>query len=221
MIERSFRRWCVPASLAVSTAFAAAACSRAERPAPETASTEANAGAVEAPSKPRPSGEQRVATLAGGCFWGMEELLRKQPGVLDTEVGYTGGTVKNPRYGDVTTGRSGHAEAIRVVYDPKKTSYEKLLLYFFRIHDPTTLNRQGNDVGTQYRSAIFVHDAEQRKTAERVKKRVDESGEWSDPVTTEIVEAGPFTAAESYHQDYLQKKPNGYTCHYERPVQTY
>src|SRR5690606_39058617 len=141
-----------------------------------------------------------------GCFWGMEEILREIPGVLNTEVGYTGGKTAEPTYEDVRTGDTGHAESVRVVFDPSKLSYEELLeKWFFRMHDPTTLNRQGNDVGTQYRSAIFVTSPEQREIAERVKKRVDESGKWDAPIVTEIVDAGPFTLAEDYHQDYLQK----------------
>jgi peptide methionine sulfoxide reductase msrA/msrB len=160
--------------------------------------------------------ERAVATLAGGCFWGMEEVLRQIPGVLETRVGYTGGSTREPRYGDVTTGETGHAEAIEVVFDPSRLSYEDLLGYFFRMHDPTTRNRQGHDVGTQYRSAIFYHDDEQRRIAERVKERVERSGKWKGPVVTEVVPAKEFWAAEDYHQDYLQKHPGGYTCHYLR-----
>jgi peptide methionine sulfoxide reductase msrA/msrB len=157
-----------------------------------------------------------TATLAGGCFWGVEELIRKLPGVLETTVGYTGGTTPDPTYEQVSTGSTGHAEAIQVVYDPAKISYEKILEYFFRLHDPTTTNRQGNDVGTQYRSAIFYHDEAQRKTAEQVKQRVDRSGKWRRPLVTQIVSARTFFAAEDYHQDYLQRNPRGYTCHYLR-----
>jgi methionine-S-sulfoxide reductase len=157
-----------------------------------------------------------TATLAGGCFWGVEELIRKLPGVVDTTVGYTGGTFANPTYEDMKTGRTGHAESLQVVFDPEKISYEEILRYFFRLHDPTTANRQGNDTGTQYRSAIFVHDAKQRETAERVKGEVDASGKWKKPVVTEIVEASTFWTAEGYHQDYLQRYPNGYTCHWVR-----
>jgi len=166
-----------------------------------------------------PSCEATLETvvLAGGCFWGMEELLRTIPGVLETEVGYAGGSTKNPTYNDVRTGRSGHAEAVRIVFDPAKLSFESLLEnWFFKMHDPTTKNRQGNDVGTQYRSAIFVTSPEQRATAESVKARVDESGKWRAPLVTEIVEAGPFTRAEEYHQKYLVEHPGGYTCHFMR-----
>jgi peptide methionine sulfoxide reductase msrA/msrB len=157
-----------------------------------------------------------VAALAGGCFWGMEDILRDIAGVLDTEVGYTGGAVKDAGYEDVKTGETGHAEAIRVVFDPSQITYEELLGFFFRMHDPTTRNRQGNDVGTQYRSAIFYQSKAQQETAMRVKAEVDASGKWKDPVVTEIVPAGPFYEAEGYHQDYLEKNPNGYTCHYLR-----
>ena len=161
--------------------------------------------------------KREVATLAGGCFWGMEDILRKIPGVLETRVGYTGGDLKDPKYGDVHTGGTGHAESVEVTFDPAVISYEQLLeKYFFRMHDPTTLNRQGNDAGTQYRSAIFYHSAEQRRTAELVKARVGKSGRWKRPITTEITAAGPFYLAEEYHQDYLEKNPGGYTCHFLR-----
>jgi methionine-S-sulfoxide reductase len=162
-----------------------------------------------------------VALLAGGCFWGMEDLLRKVPGVLETSVGYTGGELESPRYDDVKTGRSGHAESVRVVFDPKVLSYERLLAYFFSIHDPTTPNRQGNDVGTQYRSAIFVIDAEQRRIAEAMIARVSASGDWKAPVATQVIEANEFYPAEDYHQDYLLKNPGGYTCHYPRQTSYY
>jgi peptide methionine sulfoxide reductase msrA/msrB len=162
------------------------------------------------------SEKREVAVLAGGCFWGMEDILREIEGVVDTEVGYTGGHVENATYKDVSGGRSGHAEAIRVVFDPDRISYEEILGFFFRLHDPTTKNRQGNDVGTQYRSAIFYVDASQRDIAERVREAVDRSGTWENPVTTGIVPAGPFYRAEEYHQDYLVKNPNGYSCHYLR-----
>lgn len=163
-----------------------------------------------------PSAQRETAILAGGCFWGMEEIIRDIPGVLETEVGYTGGDVVNATYPDVKTGKTGHAESIRVIFDPSQLAYADLLGWFFRMHDPTTKNRQGNDRGSQYRSAIFYTSAMQRETAERVKKEVDASGNWSDPIVTEIVEAGPFYSAEEYHQDYLRKNPGGYTCHYLR-----
>jgi peptide methionine sulfoxide reductase msrA/msrB len=162
-------------------------------------------------------GKVEVAVLAGGCFWGMEDLLRKIPGVIGTEVGYAGGSTKSPTYEDVKGGDTGHAESVRVTFDPAKLSYAELLeKWYFRMHDPTTKNRQGNDTGTQYRSAIFVTSPAQRKVAEEVKTRVNKSGKWKGPVVTEIVEAGPFTPAETYHQDYLVRNPNGYTCHYLR-----
>ncbi len=154
-----------------------------------------------------------TAILAGGCFWGMEDLLRKIPGVLETEVGYVGGAVDNPTYERHT----GHAEAVKVVFDPQKLSFAELLeKHFFRMHDPTTLNRQGNDVGDSYRSAIFYTSEEQRKTAEEVKARVEASGIWKKPVVTQIVKAPTFWRAEDYHQDYLVKNPRGYTCHFYR-----
>jgi peptide methionine sulfoxide reductase msrA/msrB len=160
--------------------------------------------------------ERELATFAGGCFWGMQEILRAVPGVISTSVGYTGGLTEYPTYREVSTGRTGHAEAIEIVFDPKQVSYERLVVEFFRMHDPTTKNRQGNDVGSQYRSAIFYHSEAQRQVAEQVKQRVDKSGNWKAPVVTEISEAGPYWRAEDYHQDYLQKNPNGYHCHYVR-----
>lgn len=158
------------------------------------------------------------ATLAGGCFWGVEELIRKLPGVIDTTVGYTGGTTRNATYEQVKTGTTGHAESIDIEFDPSKISYEQILEFYFKLHDPTTANRQGNDIGTQYRSAIFFHSEEQRAVAERVKKKVEASGKWKRPVVTQIVPAGEFWSAEDDHQDYLQKNPGGYTCHYVRDI---
>jgi peptide methionine sulfoxide reductase msrA/msrB len=154
-----------------------------------------------------------TAILAGGCFWGMEEIIRKIPGVIKTTVGYSGGKTAAPTYEEVCTGDTGHAESIEVVFDPARLSYETLLDYFFRMHDPTTLNRQHNDVGTQYRSAIFYESDEQRQTAEHVKRRWDKSGKFHRPITTEITAAGSFYPAEEYHQKYLVKHPGGYTCH--------
>ncbi|MFA5257749.1 MAG: bifunctional methionine sulfoxide reductase B/A protein [Opitutales bacterium] len=156
---------------------------------------------------------RETAILAGGCFWGMEEIIRKIPGVVSTTVGYSGGKTANPTYEQVCTGRTGHAESIQVLFDPDKLSYETLLDYFFRLHDPTTLNRQHNDVGTQYRSAIFYTSEAQKETAGRVKAQWDKSGKFDRPVTTEIAAASVFYPAEEYHQDYLQKHPDGYTCH--------
>jgi peptide-methionine (S)-S-oxide reductase len=147
--------------------------------------------------------------LAGGCFWGLEDLIRKQTGVLDTTVGYTGGKKENPTY----ESHEGHAEAIEVTYDSEKTSYRKLLDFFFQIHNPTTLNRQGNDVGTSYRSAIFYVNKEEKKEAESFIQLVNDSKRWKDPVVTTLEPLQRFYPAENYHQDYLQKNLNGYTCH--------
>ncbi len=172
---------------------------------------------VAAPAEtPQPAPALETATLAGGCFWGMEDLVRKIPGVVSTEVGYTGGTLMNPTYEDVKKGNTGHAEAVRVVFDPARVSYEQILGFYFRMHDPTTPNRQGNDIGSQYRSSIFVHSEAQRKIAETTRENVNKSGKWKRPVVTDIVAAGPFYAAENYHQDYLVKNPGGYTCHFLR-----
>ena len=154
-----------------------------------------------------------TAILAGGCFWGMEEIIRKIPGVVATTVGYTGGAVKNPSYEQICTGGTGHAEGLQVVFDPSRLTYEQLLGYFFRMHDPTTLNRQHNDVGTQYRSAIFYKDDAQKQTAERVKAQVDKSGRFKRPVVTEITQMSEFYPGEAYHQKYLVKNPGGYNCH--------
>lgn len=158
------------------------------------------------------------AVLAAGCFWGVEDLLRKEKGVIKTEVGYTGGQSENPVYSLVSKGQSGHAEAVKVQFDPKILKYEDLLLFFFKLHDPTTKNQQGNDVGTQYRSAIFYMNDEQKKTAEKVIKRVNDSKAWKKPVTTELVKFEKWYPAEEYHQDYLQKNPGGYTCHFIRDL---
>lgn len=164
------------------------------------------------------SSTTEISYLAGGCFWGMEDLLRKMTGIKEVQVGYMGGSLKNATYNLVKTGTTGHAETVKIVFDPKQLKYEDLLLYFFKIHDPTTENRQGNDIGTQYRSEIFYTSEEQKITAEKVKARVDKSGAWGKPVVTKIEKAEEFWTAEEYHQDYLQKNPNGYTCHYIRPL---
>jgi peptide-methionine (S)-S-oxide reductase len=153
------------------------------------------------------------AVLAGGCFWGVQELVRKLPGVISTRVGYTGGDVPNATYRNHGT----HAEAIEIIFDPSLTSYRDLLEFFFQIHDPTTKNRQGNDVGLSYRSAIYYTSDEQRRVAEETIADVDASGLWPGKVVTEVEPAGPFWEAEPEHQDYLQHYPNGYTCHYVRP----
>ncbi|MBP7844870.1 MAG: peptide-methionine (S)-S-oxide reductase MsrA [Proteobacteria bacterium] len=161
---------------------------------------------------------EETVILAGGCFWGMEELLRKIPGVISTVVGYSGGKTQFPKYEDVKTGTTGHAESVQIVFNPKILSLESLLKEFFRMHDPTTSNRQGNDVGSQYRSAIFYFTEEQKLTAEKVKSMLDKNGYWKKPVVTEITPAGPFFPAEEYHQDYLLKHPDGYTCHFVRDL---
>ncbi|MFM7088367.1 MAG: peptide-methionine (S)-S-oxide reductase MsrA [Candidatus Paceibacterota bacterium] len=147
--------------------------------------------------------------LAGGCFWGLEDLIRKQPGVINTEVGYTGGKVDSPTYEN----HEGHAEAVEIEYDETKTSYKKLLDFFFQIHNPTTLNQQGNDIGTSYRSAIFYGNEEEKKEAEDFIDIVNKSKRWRDPVVTTLESLEKFYSAEEYHQDYLQKNPGGYTCH--------
>lgn len=154
-----------------------------------------------------------TAILAGGCFWGMQELIRKQPGVIATRVGYTGGEVPDATYRN----HAGHAEAIEITYDPARTDYRTLLEFFFGIHDPTTKNRQGNDVGTSYRSAIFYRDDEQQRVALDTIADVQASGLWPGPVVTEVSPAGEFWVAEPEHQDYLQHYPGGYTCHFVRP----
>jgi len=157
------------------------------------------------------------AVLAGGCFWGMQNILRKIPGVISTRVGYTGGHIENPSYEDTHNSKSGHAESVEIIFDPRKLSYEELLLkWFFKMHDPTTKDRQGNDFGSQYRSAIFYKSPQQQAIAERVKLTVDKSGKWKGAVVTEITQAKKFYQAEDYHQDYLVKNPSGYTCHYIR-----
>ncbi len=157
--------------------------------------------------------ETETAVLAGGCFWGMQDLIRKRPGVISTRVGYTGGNVENATYRH----HEGHAEAIEIIFDPTVTSYRDILAFFFQIHDPTTRDRQGNDVGTSYRSAIFYLNDEQRQVAEDVIADVNASGLWPGKVVTEVDPAGAFWEAEPEHQDYLEHYPNGYTCHFPRP----
>lgn len=153
------------------------------------------------------------AVLAGGCFWGMQDLIRKRPGVLGTRVGYTGGDVPNATYAN----HGSHAEGIEIEFDPDVTSYRNILEFFFQIHDPTTKNRQGNDRGSSYRSAIFYADDTQKEVAERTIADVNASGNWPGPVVTEVKAVGPFWDAEPEHQDYLERRPNGYTCHVIRP----
>ena len=158
-----------------------------------------------------PSTERAI--LAGGCFWGMQDLIRKMPGVLSTRVGYSGGDVPNATYRNHGT----HAEAIEIVFDPNVVSYRTLLEFFFQIHDPTTRNRQGNDTGTSYRSGLYYTSAEQKRIAEDTIADVEASGIWPGKVVTEVAPAGPFWEAEPEHQDYLKKYPDGYTCHFVRP----
>jgi len=153
------------------------------------------------------------AILAGGCFWGVEELLRSLPGVISTEVGYTGGNVPHATYNDHGT----HAEGVEIIFDPAKISYRKLLEVFFQIHDPTTRNRQGNDTGTSYRSAIFYLNEQQKQTAQALMAEIEESKKWPGPIVTELVPGSDFWPAEAEHQDYLQRYPSGYTCHWVRP----
>ena len=157
--------------------------------------------------------QTETAILAGGCFWGMQDLIRKLPGIVSTRVGYSGGDVPHATYRNHGT----HAEAIEIVFDPKRTSYRDLLEFFFQIHDPTTKNRQGNDVGTSYRSAIFYTDDEQKRVALDTIADVDASGLWPGKVVTEVTPASDFWEAEPEHQDYLERYPTGYTCHFPRP----
>ncbi len=159
----------------------------------------------------------KSAYLAGGCFWGMEKYLRKLPGVLATEVGYTGGDNERAQYEHVKTGSTGHAEAIRVDYDENKLSYKEIIRYFFRIHDPTTLNQQGNDKGTQYRSSVFTNDEKEKSIVLDMIRKIDQSKSLSKPVVTKIEPLSKFIDAEDFHQDYLVKNPNGYNCHLLRP----
>jgi peptide methionine sulfoxide reductase msrA/msrB len=211
--ERGGQRYCinsaalrfVPAARLEAEGYGQFAALFPPQPAAPAAAAEADPG-------------REVAVLAGGCFWGMQDLLRKIPGVLETEAGYTGGWLANPRYHDTHDSASGHAESVRVVFDPRRLSFDELLdRWFFRMHDPTTPNRQGNDRGTQYRSAIFVADERQRAAAEAVKARVQASGRWKGPIVTTIEPAGPWYPAEPEHQDYLERNPGGYSCHYLRP----
>lgn len=167
----------------------------------------------EAEGRNKMTSTEEKALLAGGCFWGMEELIRTLPGVLSTRVGYSGGDVPNATYRNHGT----HAESIEITYDPAVTDYRTVLEYFFQIHDPSTRNRQGNDIGLSYRSAIFYFDDEQKRVAEETIADVDASGLWPGPVVTEVAPAGPFWLAEPEHQDYLQRYPEGYTCHFVRP----
>ncbi len=159
---------------------------------------------------------EKEIVVAGGCFWGVEDLLRKIPGILRTEVGYAGGSTIDPTYNTVKTGSTGHAEAVEITYDPSVIQLKQIFDFFFRMHDPTTRNRQGNDVGSQYRSSIFVKDTEEKAEAEKAIREEATKGRWKAPVVTTIEELTRFYPAEDYHQDYLLKNPGGYTCHYWR-----
>lgn len=159
-----------------------------------------------------------TATFAAGCFWGTEEFFRKIPGVVETRVGFTGGTTPSPKYDDTHDGHTGHAESVEIKFDPDTVSFEHLLDQFFKMHDPTTLNRQGNDVGNQYRSAVFYHGEKQKAETMAFKAKVEKSGAWKAPITTEIAEAKTFWPSEEYHQKYLQKHPGGYDNHYLRDI---
>jgi peptide methionine sulfoxide reductase msrA/msrB len=195
-------------SLLASTlgALGSAACEPAKPPKPKVAKP-----AID------PSGPREVAILAGGCFWGMENVLRDAPGVVSIEVGYAGGKSPKVSYEDVSSGATGHAESVRIVFDPHQISYADLLTHwYFRGHDPTQLDHQNNDVGTQYRSEIFTTSDAQKQTAEQVKAKVDQSGKWHRPIVTRIEPATTWVRAEDYHQDYLIKHPNGYNDHYMR-----
>jgi methionine-S-sulfoxide reductase len=156
--------------------------------------------------------------LAGGCYWGMEELFRQLPGVVNTQVGFSGGHIANVGYREVTTGTTGHAETLKVEFDEHLTSLRDLLFEFFRIHNPTKLNQQGNDVGTQYRSAIFYLDEEQKRIAQEVIRIVDLSGQWQAPIVTELTQFQAFYPAHEAHQQYILKFPEGYTCHFRRDL---
>ena len=158
----------------------------------------------------------QIATLAGGCFWGMEHILHSQIGVIATQTGYAGGKMANPKYEDVSTGETGHAESVQVLFDPKVTNYENLIVLFFKMHDPTTKDRQENDVGSQYRSAIFYANDEQKKIAEKVKGRAEAAQVWKNPIVTDITKFGQFWRAEDHHQYYLINHPHGYSCHFVR-----
>ena len=179
----------------------------------QAAARKAKDALKDAPNDKAAPPKTETVELAGGCFWGMQHILRKIPGVVQTEVGYTGGDVADATYEN----HEGHAESVQVVYDPSKLTFETLLRWYFRMHDPTTLDRQGNDRGTSYRSAIFYHNEPQHKAAVAFKKHLDEHGKWGKPIVTQIVKAGKFWKAEDYHQDYLEKQPDGYTCHFLRP----
>jgi peptide methionine sulfoxide reductase msrA/msrB len=217
--DRGGQRYCINSA---SLRFVPAAALEAEGFGQFAALFPVRPGRSGTPSRSEPgpapgTAAREVAVLAGGCFWGMQDLLRKIPGVLETEAGYTGGWLENPRYQDTHGSASGHAEAVRVVFDPRQLGFEELLeRWFFRMHDPTTKDRQGNDRGTQYRSAIFVADQRQRATAEAVMARVQAGGLWKGRIVTTVEPAGAWYRAEPEHQDYLERNPGGYSCHFLR-----
>jgi methionine-S-sulfoxide reductase len=176
-------------------------------------------GALSATAEAKENKAQlETATFAAGCFWGTEAFFRKIPGVVESRVGFTGGSVPNPKYEDTNDGHTGHAESVEIKFDPNKVSYEHLLDQFFKMHDPTTLNRQGNDQGNQYRSAIFYHGEKQKKEALSFKAKVEKSKAWKAPIVTQITEAKTFWPAEEYHQKYLDKHPGGYDNHHLRAI---
>ena len=162
--------------------------------------------------------QTETATFAAGCFWGVEEFFRKVPGVIKTQVGYTGGKTSNPKYDQMHDGKTGHAESVEIVFDPNVVSYEKLMERFYKMHDPTTLNRQGNDEGSQYRSAIFYHSEKQKNESLAFKSKVEKSKAWKKTIVTEVTAAQKFWPAEDYHQKYLVKNPGGYDNHYLRNI---
>lgn len=172
--------------------------------------------ALHAEVKPTPKTE--IATFAAGCFWGVEEFFRNIPGVVKTQVGYTGGKTLNPKYDQIHDGLTGHAESVEIIFDPGIISYQSLMDRFFKMHDPTTLNRQGNDEGNQYRSAIFYNSEKQKQEAMAFKAKVEKSGAWKKAIVTEITQAQKFWPAEDYHQKYLVKNPGGYDNHYIRKI---
>lgn len=178
-----------------------------------TGGSESNEEAADAAATNEKEYGMQKATFAAGCFWGVEETFRTTKGVTNTSVGYTGGHTEDPTYRQVCNGNTGHAEAVRVEFDPAVVTYDQLLDVFWKLHDPTQVNRQGPDVGSQYRSAVFYHSPEQKLAAERSRQKLEESGEYSRPVATEIVEAGPYYLAEDYHQQYLKKRGLGASCH--------
>jgi peptide-methionine (S)-S-oxide reductase len=201
----------MPLMLALMLLVAIAGCQKREVPMPQEQSEEFS---MRTNDETRESEEGHLtATFAGGCFWGTEYVFQQVPGVKSTAVGYMGGHVDNPTYRQVCYSDTNHAEVVQLMYDPEQISYEKLVKVFFKTHDPTTLNRQGPDVGTQYRSAVFYHDDEQKQIAQAVKTAFDTSGEFKKPIVTEITEAKEFWTAETYHQDYFKKNPNHPACH--------